>query len=96
MGNRIAQQISKEGVIDVVPISENHTDLSDDAIIKDFLDSFEIIQIIPSETKDTELIEIKSHKSSEPILIPIPTNVTQLHHHNKRGKKKHRKGGTRF
>ena len=44
MGNRIAQQISKEGVIDVVPISENHTDLSDDAIIKDFLDSFEIIQ----------------------------------------------------
>lgn len=94
MGNSIAQQFSKEGVIGVAPISENHTDLSEDAI-KDFLESFEIIQIVPSKMKDIELVEVKSIKTSEPILIPIPKTVTHLHN-NKRGKKRNRKGGTRF
>jgi hypothetical protein len=89
MGNSIAQQFSKEAVIDVVPISDNHTDL-----LKDFLESFEIIEILTTDTKDIELVEIKSPKISEPISIPVPVPVIHLHSNKK--KKKHRKGGTRF
>jgi|LauGreSuBDMM15SN_2_FD.fasta_scaffold980789_1 hypothetical protein len=93
MGNSITQQISKEAVIDVVPISDNHTDLSKD-ILKDLLDAFEIIGPVQLDTKDIELVEIQSTKISEPIPIPVPNTETQSYSNKK--KKKHRKGGTRF